>query len=294
MLGIVASGGGAAGAFEVGAAAYLAESGRCKKGIGVAAGTSVGASFAIAVAHYEPSASQLHHAVKFMKAVWDQIRKSRDVWRKRFPPYVSALYNPSVGTIDPLIEILRRAIDPKKVLASGVKLRMPAVDLLTGETTVFTESSIHLVPGLRASMSFPCAFPPEEIEGGWYTDGGVREVAPVGIAVKEGCDEIIAILCKDPERMPIMKREDLSTTLPVAMRVIDIMGHEILANDVKITGMINKLVENGCAPTNKRYVKLTLISPSTPLGDPLDFSGDKIKREMEQGFEDARKQLERQ
>ncbi len=84
----------------------------------------------------------------------------------------------------------------------GIKLRMATVSTNSGSLRYITESgmfsdipgpSFPLEDGALASSSIPAIFPPTNLQGEWYIDGGVREVLPIQMAVVEGADKIFAI-----------------------------------------------------------------------------------------------------
>jgi predicted patatin/cPLA2 family phospholipase len=50
---------------------------------------------------------------------------------------------------------------------------------------------------LRASCALPLLFPPIEIDGKKYMDGGISDSIPFKQAMKEGCDKIIVILSRE-------------------------------------------------------------------------------------------------
>ncbi len=61
-------------------------------------------------------------------------------------------------------------------------LRITAVDTVSGEFTVFTrESGVDLVAAVAASCAVPTVWPPVEIGGRTYMDGGMRSTANVDV-----------------------------------------------------------------------------------------------------------------
>jgi len=54
---------------------------------------------------------------------------------------------------------------------------------------------VPLLQGVLASSSIPVAFPPVDLFGEMYVDGGVRELLPVHAAADLGADDIYAISC---------------------------------------------------------------------------------------------------
>lgn len=71
-----------------------------------------------------------------------------------------------------------------------------AIDMLTGEETVFVGGS--LVSAMRASMSIPVVFEPLITSTDVYMDGGMTANLPVHLAVEDGYDIIIAATVGNP------------------------------------------------------------------------------------------------
>jgi hypothetical protein len=63
---------------------------------------------------------------------------------------------------------------------SGRQLRVVAVSWKTGQKIVATEKDPNIEGWIYASASEPVFFDPAEIDGELYTDGGLRDIAPVG------------------------------------------------------------------------------------------------------------------
>jgi len=71
-------------------------------------------------------------------------------------------------------------------------LRITAVDAESGEFTVFTpESGVDLVSAVAASCAVPIVWPPVEIGGRSYMDGGMRSTANVDVA--RGVERVVVL-----------------------------------------------------------------------------------------------------
>ena len=287
--GLVLPGGGSKGAFQVGVIDYLAKNNICPMGIDFVSGVSVGALNALAVASYAASASQLELASIKLHKVWDFLGKDTDIWKLRWPPLLAALWNPSIGLNLPLKRILEEFVDTGEIRKSGVKVRVSAVDLLSGELHEFDETFWSLIPPVLASSSFPLAFPPEVIGSFIYTDGGVRDISPLKSAIDYGCDRVIVICNRDPYNTQRIGSDQVKNTFQVAMRCIDIMEHEILRNDIVHCQKVNQAIERGAANPRRRKIQLEVIYPSLALGAPLHFNKELISSRVKQGLADAKK-----
>jgi NTE family protein len=71
-------------------------------------------------------------------------------------------------------------------------LRITAVDAASGEFTVFTpDSGVDLVSAVAASCAVPTVWPPVEIGGRTYMDGGMRSTANVDVA--RGAERVVVL-----------------------------------------------------------------------------------------------------
>jgi len=108
--------------------------------------------------------------------------------------------------------ILDKIDDIDKALDPAIVFGLFATNVETGQKTCFTNSKIlrgtvddtlyvpcvssgMLVQAALASAAVPMIFPPVEVCGSYYMDGGAREIVPVKAAIKSGVDSIYAILC---------------------------------------------------------------------------------------------------
>ena len=90
--------------------------------------------------------------------------------------------------------ILDRATLPEYSLSSFDELPIPfrcvATNMNSGRAYVFSGGS--LAQAMRATMSIPGVFPPVQIRGITYTDGGAVDNLPVDVAKANGADIVIA------------------------------------------------------------------------------------------------------
>lgn len=310
MRGLVLPGGGSRGSWQAGVLLYMGESGRYQGGFPFCSGTSVGGINQSGVGMFAPE--EFPEATKFIAKLWrEEMNKTSDVWSLRFPVGVPGLWNPSVGTASALDTFLEKHVDFEAIQKSGVQLRYPAVDVETGELIVYSEKDLveHGIKPIAASASYPMAFPPVEIGSRWLTDGGVRETAPLGEAIAAGCTELVVLPTRDPNKVDFKKRTEMGNVLEFGLRCLSIQFHEVLQNDIKACrrhnkwaklpevmrekGLPEEQIEAICAEMKPRkHIDLTVIYPSKPLGTSLDFSGDMMKRQVDQGYEDAQKHFE--
>jgi NTE family protein len=280
MRALVLSGGGAKGAYQVGVLKkwmfedHLDYEALC--------GISVGAINAAYLAQY---------AYGFPKQAWGKLSEiwarvdSSNVKKSWFPfGALAALWKPSVYNSEPLQQWVTRELREEDVLKSGRQLRVVSVSWNSGEAQVITEKAPGIARWVLASSSFPVMLAPIEIDGQLWTDGGLRQVTPLGEAIKLGADEIDVIMCSNPYAPSPFETHKKAALPDFAMRAIDIMSDEIMRADLKICGLKNDIAGlNGSYKT----VKIRLLQPSTLICDALDFSPKHIQEMMELGYTDA-------
>lgn len=200
---LVLGGGGITGiAWELGILAGLAGSGvdlsDADVVVGTSAGSVVGAQVTNGVPLPELYAAQLEPPDAELGG-----RMSRIAALKLAPPYLL----PGSGR-DKLARVGRVAhashqpgsVDREGVIRSRLPvhgwpardLRITAVDAVSGEFTVFTpDSGVELVSAVAASCAVPTVWPPVEIGGRTYMDGGMRSTANVDVV--RGADRVVVL-----------------------------------------------------------------------------------------------------
>lgn len=91
-----------------------------------------------------------------------------------FGPILSGAGGPSVYRTDELGRTLLASVDFDLLNAGPCRYTATAVDLETGADVAFDTAERRIVPDhVRASAALPVLFPPVEIDGRWFVDGGV-------------------------------------------------------------------------------------------------------------------------
>lgn len=72
-----------------------------------------------------------------------------------------------------------------------IPLKIVATDFMTGEPVLLSQGRV--MDAIRASIAIPVVFPPYEVDGRLLMDGAVSDPLPVDVAIKEGCDVILAM-----------------------------------------------------------------------------------------------------
>jgi NTE family protein len=282
---LVLSGGGAKGAFQVGAERVLREE------LGFqwerVFGVSVGALNSTLVAQ---------QAYSQLRELWLRIQEE-DVYRK-FPwPLVAFRLGvqKKLGLYDdsPLRELIRRHAGGRPFL---IPAHVGRVSLVSGEYELVPSTAPDFLDAVWHSATMPVIW--DAIGVNAFVDGGLRNVTPLGDALAYGATEIVVINCSAPQIEPV---KPPTSILDVAKRSLtEITINEILRNDVQEFIHINDVVRQASEVgltlkkpdgTPYRYCRITVIEPAQPQGDTLDFSQSSIRQRMAHGEEMARKAL---
>jgi NTE family protein len=228
MKTLVLSGGGSHGAFEAGVIKRLTELGHSWDAI---VGVSVGAINALHMAQYKKE-DQSKGATD-LRQFWHDIKNNDSIY-KNWPtgPIESFFGRGSLYDTRPLELFVRQRFDLKKLQSSDILLRMGAVSLGNGEIHFGTEKSPDPVKWMMASSAFPAEFPPIEIDGDKYVDGGIREVTPIRSAISLGSTEMDIVMA-DPKNAPAgdWDLKKAGNVINVGVRVIGILAGEVFRTD---------------------------------------------------------------
>jgi NTE family protein len=95
-----------------------------------------------------------------------------------------------------------------------------------------------------ASSAIPIFFPAVEIDGGWFSDGSVRNTAPLRPAINLGADRIVAIgVSGPPPRGPFPVRSRQAPTIAqVAGVLLDAVMLDAIEVDVEHSERVNASV----------------------------------------------------
>jgi len=306
-LGLVLTGGGARAAYQVGALRALAELfGNGPLPFQVVTGVSAGAINGSSLA---AEADDFAGAVKHLADTWLALTPER-VYRTdalslvsigsgwfrgltaggRHPP---RRYNHLLDTT-PLRELLGREIRFERIrenvelgLLRGMAIS--ATNYETGTSVTFFDGQPELEPWARsrrmgvktditldqvmASAAIPIFFPPVQIGGSWYGDGGVRLTAPMSPALHLGADRVLVIGIRHPrtaaetlELNATAARDDLplSEILGVLMNAVFL---DSLEPDIERVERVSDMLDSIQRPPDShlRPVRILLLQPSQDL-----------------------------
>ncbi|WP_031549808.1 patatin-like phospholipase family protein [Parvularcula oceani] len=305
---LVLSGGGARGAYQVGVLKALAE--RVPPGTNpfrVVTGLSVGAINAAVLAE---GADDFPGAVAKLERLWRSLR-SHSVYDTRWSTlatraagwlgslgfgWAGAKAPPSLLDAQPLAELLASHVDFDRVaaMADGAPLDALAITASSyesGKAVTFFAGSVPTDDWQRArrtgrrvrmqaehilaSAALPIVFPSVEVEGEWYGDGALRQVAPLSPAIHLGCDHLFLIGARD-SRQDVLSHaaiEEGPTPYPtvglIGGQLLDIVFNDNMDADIERCARINRTLEvmqpERRAQTPLRPVAIERINPSRDI-----------------------------
>lgn len=192
-------------------------------------------------------------------------------------PYRALNYSHSVYVNDPLRKLLTNNLDVEKLKNSGKKIAIGTVSFNSGKYRTISDVDDKIIDWIMASSAFPIFFPMPYIDGEYWIDGGVVNIAPLNDALAMGATDIDVILTSPIDAgqfygtVPIVKQ---------VMRNVDIMTSKILSDDVTFNGEDKKQI-------NIRF----FIVDHQLTSNSLDFSTDKIQNMYQEGRKLAEKVL---
>ncbi|WP_199857182.1 patatin-like phospholipase family protein [Sphingomonas sp. EC-HK361] len=296
-LAIVLSGGGAKGAFQVGALDALINTHGVRPAIVV--GTSTGAIQALAVAQDD---------IAGLLDTWLGIRGNRDIYRDRGGVAGSiilgekALYDAA-----PLRRLLKAFADPARLAASPIDLRLGVVSLQSGEFRTIDKSVPDIHNWVYASCAMPVFFDPlQTSDRQQWVDGGVRDVTPLGAALDLNPTGVLVIRAS-PVSNPATTRT-FGGLIPIGLRAVNLLQSEVSRNDLANTSLINDMLaardqiftaleatgataaeaSHLVLPLDRqlakyRFAQVRVIEPREEFSDTLEFDPAKIRRAIDAG-----------
>lgn len=278
---LVLAGGGAKGAFQVGALIYLIKI--LGEEYDIITGISVGALNGSFLAQYNKE--DLKAAVTDLHVMWLNINNERI--RKNWKPFgfLHYLWTKSLYDSRPLHELVDKSLNLKRLQNSNIELNVGAVAVGNGLYREFSGKDPKIKEAVKASSAFPVFLNPVKIERDIYVDGGVKEVAPLAKAIKMGADHI-TIINTGPIKSSKIEAETLSF-IEYPLRMVELQGDEILRNDLSKFLETNEQIKSGkLINTSKRHIDYVYIEPDTRLiKNALNFDPKEIRIMINKGYE---------
>lgn len=282
---LVMPGGGGRGAYQVGVAKALMESGLQ---FDMAFGTSIGAINAAFLAQGD---------FRRLEEIWCKLGQW-DIYKFPSAHQIGRMMlGHKLGMLDtkPLEELLRREADLRKIKSGPMKVRLFTTDLCSLETRLIKledlQTSSELVDVLMATSAVPIAFPPRHLNGkGLWVDGGLVRNTPLRAAIDQGAEEIFMVLLH-PETVNVCP----SNMWQVIARLLDIVLDSSAQKELELARLYNRLIEEGSTvvPYGMRSVRIEVIQPRRPVDiNLLEIDPERSKQLIKLGYEDANLHLQ--
>jgi NTE family protein len=301
---LVLSGGSIKGAFQAGAIAEVLASGFRP---GAIYGTSVGSLNGGFLADRAGRSTRPLESVPWpqigegLKEFWlHRITSFAKIGRKRSAAALGwALLTRSFnGLLDMsrLHRLVREEMDAQSISESAAEFFACAVNIRTSDAFYADKSNGDILSYILASTAIPLMMPIVDVGGEPFWDGGVREVAPLKMAVNDGATEVVCIACDQEHLDDLDPRLFRGRVGKQVERLMEMVVSETLANDIGTAQDINTYLEE-CQPPSgllagRHRVNLTVIRPSDRIDvDITNFDRADIARMITLGEEAARAAL---
>ncbi|MGI9627622.1 MAG: patatin-like phospholipase family protein [Longimicrobiales bacterium] len=184
---LVLGGGGVKGMAHIGAWRWLQGQGWGFKGV---VGCSIGALVGACIAA-DMDGEEMHR-------IASGLERNDIIQINRRAAWVNGIRAPSVFRGDPLREYIEEVLPVRNWDELWLPLQVNAVDLATGEVHWFgtgARTDVSLVDAIYASSALPVLYPPAEMAGSYYVDGGVDQALPLERAEAVGATGLLGIDC---------------------------------------------------------------------------------------------------
>ena len=199
--------------------------------------------------------------------------------------------SPSLFDSRPLAAMLTRLVDFDRLNDGALRYTAGSVDLETGDD-MFFDTTRHVITAehVRASAALMPTFPPVEIEGRAYVDGGLSANLPLD-----------PVLAAPPQGDVLCVAVDL---LPLTQRPPQTLGEAIgRAQDLMFAAQSRRTIERFRAlyasDDRLKASSVTLIrlaysdQEREVAGKAMDFSPESVRYRWDSGYRDARAMLDR-
>ncbi|PWU21205.1 MAG: patatin family protein [Bdellovibrio sp.] len=310
MKALVLSGGGARGAYQVGVLKALAEIAielNIKKPFSIYTGISAGA---INAAFLAQGADDFPARVEKLVKLWSGIR-SDEIFRSdvmslgkigfqwmgelSLGGWMGSTHGKSLLDTSPLYHLIERNIDFGRLqglVDQGelVALALTALNYQTSVTTTFVHGDPKLPDWSRArrrshksfiraehvmgSSAIPLLFPAVAINGSFYGDGCVRNVAPMSPAIHLHADNLFVIGVRRTTLTADDRRAQHSVHPPSVARVANVLMNAVLLDGIetdmerlaRVNGFMQQIPENMQGSLTFKKIANTWIHPSDDIG----------------------------
>lgn len=287
---LVLGGGSLKGAFQAGAVMALFESGFVPQQVyGISVG-SLNASFIASEAARQQADQGRVDWEKVGKTLIEfwirNITQPSDVAiiRSRFRLGYNTLMRRFDGLLDnsPLRKLIQSNVDVDLLKAGPLAIKVGAVDIIGGDMRYADAHDSDFMEYVYASSSLPFLMPAVQIGGDHrkaFLDGGLREVAPLRVAIEDGATEIACVACH--AKKIYNESFNYRNLLNLMDRVKDITVNQLVNNDI---AWAERFAER--EQLHNRQLTLRIIRPTEPLSlNLMKFTSDDIGRLIVAGYQ---------
>jgi NTE family protein len=208
MTALVLGGGGTRGAVQIGMLQVLSEHGFVPDRI---YGSSVGAVNGVAFAG-DPT----RRGVERMTEIWNRLTRDEVYPQGRLHgPWLYLQQRDSVYSNSGLRKVIEDGVDFERLEDATIPIEVVATSLTDGQERWFTYGPA--LEAVLASTAVPAIFPPVEIDGERYIDGGVVNNVPITRAVNARATRIVVLLCGPPSYEPVAPRRPVEAMFNALM-----------------------------------------------------------------------------
>jgi NTE family protein len=280
MTALVLAGGSTRGAIQIGMLQVLAEHGFVPDRVyGSSVGAINGAGFA---------ADPTRAGVERMAQTWLKLKRD-DIYRsgRLHGPWLYLQQREAVYANSGLRAIVEKGFPFERLEEAVLPIEVVATSLTDGGERWFTHGPA--IEAILASAAMPAIFPPVEIDGEKYIDGGIVDNVPFQRALDAGATRIVILLCSPPVVAPAPSRRPVEgmvnalliaiharfvrdmAHLPDGVEVILCAGPEGANRDFDDFSTTEHLIALGRAEASeivRRYGLGTIPYPARPLPVP--------------------------
>jgi NTE family protein len=277
MTALVLGGGGPRGAVQIGMLQVLAEHGFVPDRIyGCSVGAMNGVGFAC-----DPTPA----GVERMTAIWSGINREHVFPQGRLHgPWLYFQQRDAVYSNAGLRKIIEDGISVERLEETVVPVEVVATSMTDGRERWFTYGPA--AEAILASSAMPAIFPPIEIEGDRYVDGGVVDNVPIRRAIEAGATRLVVLLCSSPIYTPGVSKRPIEAVInalfvsinarfgtdmaqiPAGVEIILCVGSETATRDFDDFSTTEALIAHGREEASEvvRRYGLGTVPPAAPAG----------------------------
>jgi NTE family protein len=221
-----------------------------REGIGVdlVVGCSAGSMFATVIALGIDAQTGADMAAKLWTRELTSVSDRLSLARVLFPKLLR--FSERFGLRDDafIVRALAGAFGDRTFEETRIPLYITATDFHTGEQVVLRSGRI--ADAIRASIAIPFAFKPWEVDGRLLIDGFMSDPLPVGVAMREGANVIVAMGFESPYQ------ERVTTAGRFAFQLSSIMTNNLLRASFAFHGLAHHSEVIAVLPQFKERIRL--------------------------------------